>query len=462
MKNVKYKLISVALIIAILSGMLVINASADEEYDTLLQYYFEELEGDVPANIHGSCGYVALCMMLSFYDFYWDDRFIDIEYENPIKPSINYSTYIPSTLPGINLENILLPNYRPSGYENNENVSIDDETIYRLFIDQYKNKFLHMNLLSRGISQGLHPTGENEEDFGISLEESAALLDEYFDLIFGEEEYYNQYGIYDDDVLLTIHVVSEDDLFYDRDDVITIIKNQISTGFPVIYSGEKDLTGGGGGRSLEANGEKSRHAMIAYHVDASNDVLLHKGYAENYSSKLSTIEYDADIAALWIEINENLLPHRCSNQFVFYPTYSAKREICVCNAYKGNLLHPKHQHSICEYVSYTTSSHTYTCYCGQTFTYSHNFYRYENLGASGHRIYCDCGASITANHSFYRYTNLGESGHTAYCTCGYSKTEVHELVNIPNKPKRCNKCTYVDTNYYEPWGDSELDDKLSN
>ena len=81
MKNVKYKLISVALIIAILSGMLVINASADEEYDTLLQYYFEELEGDVPANIHGSCGYVALCMMLSFYDFYWDDRFIDIEYE---------------------------------------------------------------------------------------------------------------------------------------------------------------------------------------------------------------------------------------------------------------------------------------------------------------------------------------------------------------------------------------------
>ena len=434
MKNVKYKLLSVVLIIAILSGMLVINASADEEYDTLLQYYFEELEGDVPANIHGSCGYVALCMMLSFYDFYWDDRFIDTKYENPIKPSINYSTYIPSTLPNILLENLILSNYCPEEYEDvDEPVSIEDEAIYRLFIDDYKDDFLHMNLISRGISRGLHPTNNVEEDgFGLSLENSAVILDEYFDSIFGEAEYYNQYGIYDDDVLLTIHVVSEDDPFYDRDDVITRIKNQISTGFPVIYSGINLLTGGEGGRSLEANGEKNSHAMIAYHVDASNDVLLHKGYAENYSSKLSTIEYDTDISALWIEINENLLPHRCSNQFVFYPTYNAKREICVCNAYKGKLLHPKHQHSICEYASYTTSGHTYTCYCGQ---------------------------STTTSHGNYTYIQKDSMYHTVKCGCGYSYTEMHPGANSVNKPRKCSKCDYVFVTF-EPWANPDITDKL--
>lgn len=49
--------------------------------DFLYKYYYN-LSTNMPENVLGICGYTALSMLLSFYDTYWNDCFIDEKYES--------------------------------------------------------------------------------------------------------------------------------------------------------------------------------------------------------------------------------------------------------------------------------------------------------------------------------------------------------------------------------------------
>ena len=50
-------------------------------YDTFAESYFEHLKENFGINHHGSCGYVALGMLLSYYDTYWNDSIIPEQYD---------------------------------------------------------------------------------------------------------------------------------------------------------------------------------------------------------------------------------------------------------------------------------------------------------------------------------------------------------------------------------------------
>ena len=45
--------------------------------NTYASYYFSNLRDNFGNNAFGSCGYVSIGMLLSFYDVYWDDNIID-------------------------------------------------------------------------------------------------------------------------------------------------------------------------------------------------------------------------------------------------------------------------------------------------------------------------------------------------------------------------------------------------
>jgi hypothetical protein len=45
-------------------------------------YYFEDLETNFPNNVGGSCGYVALSILMGYLDQNYDDDLVPIEYEN--------------------------------------------------------------------------------------------------------------------------------------------------------------------------------------------------------------------------------------------------------------------------------------------------------------------------------------------------------------------------------------------
>lgn len=44
--------------------------------DYFAPYYFKNLRGNFGYNLKGSCSYVAVDMLLSFYDSYWSDGFL--------------------------------------------------------------------------------------------------------------------------------------------------------------------------------------------------------------------------------------------------------------------------------------------------------------------------------------------------------------------------------------------------
>lgn len=47
--------------------------------------YFKNLNSNFGNNVYGTCTYVAIGMLLSFYDTYWDDNFIDDNYDVKLK-----------------------------------------------------------------------------------------------------------------------------------------------------------------------------------------------------------------------------------------------------------------------------------------------------------------------------------------------------------------------------------------
>lgn len=53
--------------------------------------YFSNLKENIGNNSHGSCSYVALAMLISFYDSYWNDLFIPEEYD--VEPISSFITY---------------------------------------------------------------------------------------------------------------------------------------------------------------------------------------------------------------------------------------------------------------------------------------------------------------------------------------------------------------------------------
>ena len=111
------KKIAFLIAILILFNSFIFYSVADSTTNTPLYltnyfstYYFDNLEGNYGLNYKGSCGYIAIAMLLSYYDTYWNDYFID-DYSDQIcvMPS-NRFEYQDLLSPGIKRE----PSYAAS------------------------------------------------------------------------------------------------------------------------------------------------------------------------------------------------------------------------------------------------------------------------------------------------------------------------------------------------------------
>lgn len=357
-------------------------------YSTFADHYFSEIKTNIPRNQRGSCGFVALSMILSFYNFYYNDNFVEEWFEDSILRSCGSNDY-PNGVPQLYLENNHLPR--------DEQGNIDDGAYVPFLIDNI-NTYLQFYLIGLAATNDPIDGWErfldfNDESYGINIQEAKLLMEHYL---------YDCRGFSVNEVVVHTESmsgeISSDSELYDR--ISTLVRN----GIPVCYLAQN---------STETKG----HIMVAYSC-SDEDIKVHRGYSYGIGSSTTTLlnsGYVEDAAILWLE-TKDALPHVCSYNYRWANT---ERILCACNAYKGDLLHPEHTHSVAEYESYNSSNHTYTCYCGQTFT---------------------------ASHSYNSYTSLGATGHRAYCNCGYFTVETHGF-----NAKRCNKCGYIDNTYYQPW-----------
>lgn len=85
------------------------------DYDSYLDAYFANLKGNFAINVNNSCGFIALEMLLNYYDNYLNMSIVDEKYENKTyssKTVNNVEVFLNS--PGSKVCTFLPDNYGPS------------------------------------------------------------------------------------------------------------------------------------------------------------------------------------------------------------------------------------------------------------------------------------------------------------------------------------------------------------
>ena len=395
-------------LVIIFSGIFSIIVSADttELPKKCLEDHFSNLNtGDgayVPVNIDGSCGYVAMSMLLTYLDTYWHDDIVDenIEWDKGVFDSSTGE--LTHTVSSISEYNSWIGWRTTHPREDVLNFELANQ-----------NNYLQYYLTSLGKFSGYHPDIADENDtrgFGINSNNLKNILDSYLHNIrnFSENE-------------IEVHIQNAGLFDLHQEELNQTIIEQIEKGYPVIYFGTED-------NNQDANvieeifniGEG--HFMIAYGVTKNGDIKLHNGWNSDSYSTVNTTSYQYNNIAIWVEIKEENLPHECSNNYLDTSTQSY---VCACNIYHET--HPSHVHF--HYDSYDNTSHFGECICGNVIQSAPHDKIYKNITSAGHYEDCrGCNYYAFANHNCESYIS-GTSKHQSVCSCGYVIENVDHFVS---------------------------------
>ena len=420
MKKYIKRTISLLIIFSALLSLMSIVSFADdtteeEVYESCLEHYFDKLEDGFSKNVIGSCGYVAMSLFLNYYDTYWNDNFVADVYEN----RVDYrSTLKFLSSPAGENENDLwdaiwdtyvAENYRPEEWESFEAFR---ELLYPLFVknhypdfveDHQGEGYLHLDLIGLGIEKGYYDGIFADDEYSTSLSETAEIFEEYFKAIFGDYNYYDTWLDFegDDDPPIIIHVMRESD--FTSEEIKEKMYELLEQNIPVMYRGVNPATGGG-------------HRLIAYNVTKDEntgevvDFKMHTGWLVNNQRNSESLEYTEDIGILWLEIDEERIPHVCCDKY----TTSSGENICSCDAYGE--LHPEHVHEY-SLESTTETTHTYTCAWGCEKTEHHDRKNCYSISNVMHTATCSCGRTYSEQHNFEK-----KSARYSVCmNCGYTR-----------------------------------------
>lgn len=416
MKKFSTKIVSCIIIITIISSMFCVNAVAyinESGVTTYNQncatYYYSSLITDFGNNSEGTCSYVAGAMLLSYYDNFLSDLFIEDNYETNGEVDITNNVVTIEKSPGIIRE----PRW-----------TVDAYPTYSDYITEKADEYFHLELIrvardiehsytqyevgnffdSLGFEKLVNEKIYPNVNWAISIPELAQVLEEYLQLI-------------DLDDAVTVHCVSYKDYWYQNQEtadstIRDMVVEKVNQGIPVVYAGFYE----------DSIFSWSGHALIAYDYNPNTSSLVfHSGW--NNSDRIIE-ENDVDfiykekLFALWLEIDSTKLSHNndpsnvnynCSNDYILTEG-TAQTNVCMCSFD----VHPKHNHDLPSSASgYSSSSHYYDC------------------------KWCDY--RLTEAHSIL-YTNFSSTQHRERCTCGYTKLAAHIIRDSTATVKTCIKC----------------------
>ncbi|MBQ7390170.1 MAG: hypothetical protein IJW02_03570 [Clostridia bacterium] len=435
MKRMLMRFISVCLILSVLLSVVDLHVSATSlTYKTCVAHHFDKLGGNVPRNVKGSCGFVALSLFLMFYNIYWNENIVLEEFEDHNVVNCNPYSFSNAS-PQLAIENEFLPT-------NEDGTSISTEQ-YRTFIEENKTNYLHMYLLFLA-SLDIENDGEpilnlNDENYTLTTRELKTLLEYYL---------YNICNV--DPRGVTVHteysyglITSESNSLFVQS-IIDKVKGNgedgvNSKGIPVIIRGTDPASG-------TTPETKTGHFMIAYDVvnkknsDGTEyeDLVLHACYESEYEYSLLTTDYKLNVDILWIEVNEDYFSHVCCDNYLWYPTQTY---VCSCEAYKD--LHPEHTHENSGvYVSRDAEGHVYECVWGDTSKEPHKRASSSSVSDTIHESTCRCGYKFTEAHRYTSYQIISNSLHYKVCGCGYKYSENHIFVKQSAQYSICTECGY--------------------
>lgn len=217
----------------------------DENYAGV---YFSNLDSNFGNNVQGSCTYVSIGMLLSFYDSYWDDSYIPEQYD--------VQAYFESTKQSS--ADFEFPPFDVSSpgilFENNSLVGNLTEAEYLNIIQENSDTYFQLKLIEMG------KTLFNDEKFDSSNNPFGMTHNELLSFL----NYY----------LFTYRSMSRSNVIISSENssdlaVKNFVVSKIQSGIPVIL------------RAKKSGNDSIGHSFIAYDYDESNDeIYVHSGWRD--------------------------------------------------------------------------------------------------------------------------------------------------------------------------------------
>ena len=393
-----------------------------------------DISGDIDDEIRtppseNTCPYVAMSLLLTFYDSYWNDCFVDEDYEWNEGKYISETDTMSDTFAATSEGN--------DWFEYIVDLDLPENTPtyprYPAYAMNHVNDYLEPYLISIGRLLGYHKA--NDEKLGLDDDETVAVLEYY---LFNVQQFTRND--------IEVHYLHEDD-----GDIEDVMRTQINNGFPVIYIGKKVVESESSKNETDESEEtkKSGHELIAYGIDSNGNILLHTGWKKDSFRVSSSVEYNLNRAIIWLELKGDLLTHTHTEESGNYIDLITGNTLCACQIYSN---HPAHENNHIYVDDYDSENHFESCHCGDAvrnvtphnltyFYYSSSKHRescsdcyymqvidhsYSNVSSSsvtanGHQRVCNCGAISPSyyEHSIHSYGRCDKTVHYIYCECGY-------------------------------------------
>lgn len=345
------------------------SATPQIEYTAFMPNYFELLTqnlGDNPKNI---CFFVALTMLISYYDTWYNDDIIPENYDatgelfaDTIYTNGTYNVLDEIGSPGIHSE---LP-----------------DNVYDIQVSLLSQTDYLIKILDDGV--------QHFWEVGVQSYEANSII---FDILDQNE--------------LTDYFTFSSKEQESQTEKRNFIRENIDKGIPVLVG---DM----------------HHAMVACDY-MGNDIYCHNGYKDNNRygyQRLVTLDENTTITyAMALELQENV-EHVCSDNYAYTDQNGDVHTHCPCELAE----HPAHTHTFTDF-SLSDDGHSGTCTdCGNVIFQPH-IWSYTHTGASHTRCCTVCDRSVTESHDF-AYSYLNSFYHEAYCCCGYAAEEQHTAYYI--------------------------------
>ncbi len=265
-----------------------------------LRNYYENLTENFGTNVVGSCGYVAITSILTYFDTYWDDNIIPEQYDVDVN-STSITNVLNETSPGCIYDNTLLHT---------------SESVYRAECLRTSDYNLHSLLISQNSS------------LSVSVLGTEAVLKKFFPSSYDNAFIYLPYQ-FDN------NMTTEQKNFL----AYTYVSSAIDRGLPVILN-IQDAT------------HSKRHAVVAYSYNASN-IICHFGWKGSPTDLGFDYGDYVEIYALMILVPRML--HYHSNNYVIEHEDGFKYFYCPCPETLG------HTHDFSTYEEIDESGHLAIC-----------------------------------------------------------------------------------------------------
>ena len=439
MKKINKFIASIVVFVMILSTFSIFaNADTSSPRRKMIVDHFDSLYGNpkISPNMDGSCAFVAMSMLLSYYDTYWNDEIVDKDLEWDKGMYYSATDYLESTFNA-----------------NNEYSDWDSYTGGRNnFVSNNKDKYLQSYLIDLCNNLPIF------DELGVFAYQTQDILQYYL---------YQDRSFDENQIKVHFYRAHNDD---DKETMISLAQSLIYNGHPVIFSGlATDIFGN------EIDGDDTMigaHSMIGYDYDGTPgnyDIVLNLCWNNSYRQKIRSTDFQSVNSIIWLEIIEENLPHECSNN---YYDPSTGEEFCACQIYYNT--HPSHQSHIYHFEEFDSNTHFEECYCGvktnvqaHDLTYSYYSATQHNKNCSEcayhevvnheyniphsptntyHSLKCACGVTSleTEAHYAHKYKNWDKSLHKVYCECGKEWTQPHVVesgsYSSGNKYALCLAC----------------------